>query len=403
MEQPMEWRQARDLLLEGIEPVERELLPLSRATGRILAQPQRAGWDMPPFDRSPYDGYAFQSGDTQGKLPVTLNVLEEIPAGAVPTRTVVPGTAAKVLTGAPIPPGADAVTKFEQTHFTPDTVTLLRCYFPGENVIRQGEDLRAGDLLAGPGQRVDPGLAGALWTQGVRGVEVYRRPRVGLVTTGSELQENGEPSRAGRIPNSNRPAFEAALRLAGAEPVWFGSPGDDCDAIAGMISTAWAETDLILTTGGVSVGDYDLTPAALERAGGEIVVRNLRMKPGGKCCFGWKGKKLACCLSGNPASAMTCFYAVVLPLLRKLAGYPEGQLPELTVPLGADYPKASPQTRLLRGRLTARNGRLVFLPAPSQGNGALHTLAGANALGELPAGSPPMQAGTPIQISYIGM
>lgn len=403
MEQPMEWRQARDLLLESMEPVERELLPLSRATGRILAQPQRARWDMPPFDRSPYDGYAFQSGDTQGKLPVTLKVVEEIPAGAMPTRTVVPGTAAKVLTGAPIPPGADAVTKFEETRFTPDTVTLLRPYSPGENIIRQGEDLRAGDLLAGPGQRLDPGLAGALWTQGVRGVEVYRRPRVGLITTGSELQENGAPSRAGRIPNSNRPAFEAALRLAGAEPVWFGSPGDDCDAIAGMISTAWAETDLILTTGGVSVGDYDLTPAALERAGGEIVVRNLRLKPGGKCCFGWKGKELACCLSGNPASAMTCFYAVVLPLLRKLAGYPEGQLPELTVPLGADYPKASPQTRLLRGRLTAWNGRLVFLPAPSQGNGALHTLAGANALGELPAGSPPMQAGTPIQISYIGM
>ena len=100
---------------------------------------------------------------------------------------------------------------------------------------------------------------------------------------------------------------------------------------------------------------------------------------------------------------MTCFYAVVLPLLRKLAGYPEGRLPELTVPLGADYPKASPQARLLRGRLTARNGRLVFLPAPRQGNGALHTLAGANALGEIPAGSPPMKAGTPIQISYIGM
>ena len=403
MEQPMEWRQARDLLLEGIEPVERELLSLSRATGRILAQPQRAEWDMPPFDRSPYDGYAFQSGDTQGKLPVTLNVLEEVPAGAVPTRTVVPGTAVKVLTGAPIPPGADAVTKFEETRFTPDTVTLLRRYSPGENIIRRGEDLRAGELLAGPGQRVDPGLAGALWTQGVCGVEVYRRPRVGLITTGSELQENGAPSRAGRIPNSNRPAFEAALRLAGAEPVWFGSPGDDCEAIAGMIAAAWAETDLILTTGGVSVGDYDLTPAALERAGGEIAVRNLRMKPGGKCCFGWKGKKLVSCLSGNPASAMTCFYAVVLPLLRKLAGYPEGQLPELTVPLGADYPKSSPQTRLLRGRLTAQNGRLAFLPAPSQGNGALHTLAGANALGEIPAGSPPMQAGTPIQISYIGM
>lgn len=403
MEQPMEWRQARDLLLERIVPVEPESLPLSQATGRFLAQRCVAQWAMPPFDRSPYDGYAFQSRDTGEGLPITLRVLEEIPAGAVPTQTVVPGTAVKVLTGAPIPSGADAVTKFEETRFTTDTVTLLRRYGPGENIVRRGEDLQAGDLLAVPGQRLDAGLAGALWAQGIGKVSVYRRPRVGLVTTGSELQETGEQGQDGRIPNSNRPAFEAALRLAGAEPVYFGAPGDDCDAIASVLSAAWRETDLVIVTGGVSVGDYDLTPAALKRAGGEIAVQNLRMKPGGKCCFGWQGEKLASCLSGNPASAVTCFYAVVLPLLRKLSGDVDGRQPELTVPLGADYSKASPQTRLLRGKLTIENGGLVFMPAPSQSNGALHTLTGANALAEIPGGSPPLVAGTPLQVCYIGM
>ena len=403
MEQPMEWRQARDLLLKGIQPVGEELLPLGRATGRLLASPQWARSDMPPFDRSPYDGYAFQSGDTQGKLPVTLRVLEEVPAGAIPTQKVVPGTAVKVLTGAPIPPGADAVTKFEETQFSQDAVTLLRSYESGENIIRRGEDLRTGDQLAKPGQQLDPGLAGALWGQGVREVAVYRIPRVGLITTGSELQQDHTPGLAGQIPNSNRPAFEAALKLAGTEPVYYGAPGDDCDAIASALSTALRETDLVITTGGVSVGDYDLTPAALEQAGGTIAVQNLLMKPGGKCCFGRQGKKLACCLSGNPASAMTCFYAVVLPLLRKLSGHPEGRLTELTVPLGADYPKASRQTRLLRGRLTVENGRLEFMPAASQGNGALHSLAGANALAEIPSGSPPLVAGTLLQVCYIGM
>lgn len=403
MDHPMEWRQARDLLLKHIQPVEEELLPLDQATGRLLSRPQWASSDMPPFDRSPYDGYAFQSGDTQGKLPVTLRVLEEVPAGSVPTQKVVPGTAVKVLTGAPIPPGADAVTKFEETRFSPDTVTLLRSYESGENIICRGEDLRTGDQLASPGQRLDPGLAGALWAQGVREVAVYRIPRVGLITTGSELQEDHTPGKAGQIPNSNRPAFEAALRLAGAEPVYYGTPGDDCDAIASVLSVAWRETDLVITTGGVSVGDYDLTPAALEQAGWTIAVQNLLMKPGGKCCFGWQGKKLACCLSGNPASAMTCFYAVVLPLLRKLSGHPEERLPELTVPLGADYPKASHQTRLLRGKLTFENGRLEFIPASSQSNGALHSLAGANALAEIPAGSPSLAAGTPLQVCYIGM
>ena len=403
MEQPMEWRQARDLLLEGIVPVESEYLSLDRAAGRILAQTQRARWDMPPFDRSPYDGYAFRSEDTKEKMSVTLRVLEEIPAGAVPTEAVVPGTAVKVLTGAPIPPGADAVTKFEETRFTADTVTLLRPYRAGENIIRRGEDLGRGDLLALPGQRLDAGLVGALWAQGIVEVAVYRRPRVGLITTGSELQQTGIPGRDGRIPDSNRPALEAALGLVGAEPVYCGSPEDDPDAIAAALERAWELTDLVLTTGGVSVGDYDLTPAALEQAGGQISVRNLKMKPGGKCCFGWKGKKLACCLSGNPASALTCFYAVVLPLLRKLSGERAWRLSEWSVPLGADYPKASPQPRLLRGSLGADRGRLVFVPASGQSNGALHTLAGANALGEIPAGSPPLKAGTPIQVCYIGV
>lgn len=403
MEHPMEWRQARDLLLKRIRPVEEELLPLDQAAGRLMASSQWASSDLPPFDRSPYDGYAFQSGDTKGKLPVTLRVLEEVPAGAIPIQEVVPGTAVKVLTGAPIPLGADAVTKFEETRFSQDTVTLLRSYESGENIIRRGEDLRTGDQLAKPGQQLDPGLAGALWAQGVREVAVYRIPRVGLITTGSELQQDHTPGKVGQIPNSNRPAFEAALRLAGAEPVYYGAPGDDCNAIASALSAALQETDLVITTGGVSVGDYDLTPAALEQAGGTIAVQNLLMKPGGKCCFGWQGGKLACCLSGNPASAMTCFYAVVLPLLRKLSGHPEGRLPELTVPLGTGYPKASHQTRLLRGKLTFENGRLEFMPASSQSNGALHSLAGANALAEIPSGSPPLMAGTPLQVCYIGM
>ena len=398
----MSWRQARDLLLARVEPVGEEALPLARAAGRRLARPQYARWDMPPFDRSPYDGYAFRSGDTREGEPVSLRIIEEIPAGTVPKRAVTPGTAAKVLTGAPIPPGADAVTKFEETRFTAHTVTLLRRYQPGESLIRRGEDVRAGERLARVGQPLDAGLSGALWAQGVERVWVYRRPRVGIITTGSELRDIGTPGRDGQIPNSNRPALEAALALAGAEPVFFGAPADDRDAIAALLSDALDACDLVVTTGGVSVGDYDRTPAALERAGAEIAVRNLRLKPGGKCCFGWKGNTLAACLSGNPASALTCFYAVVLPLLRRLGGDAAGRLQEVRARLAADYPKPSPQPRLLRGALGADGQGLYFTPAPGQGNGALNQMAGANALAEVPAGSGPLPAGSWVQAIYIG-
>ena len=403
MTKPMDWRAARDLLLERAVPVSTETVSLDNAAGRISAAPTAALREVPPFDRSPFDGYAFRSADTAGELPVTLTILEEVPAGAVPTRTVTSGTAVKILTGAPIPPGADAVSKFEETDFTPETVTLKRAYQPGENLICRGEDVHVGMELTRAGQTVDAGVAGALWSQGVDSVLVYRRPRVAVITTGSELEEGTASPTEGRIPNSNRPAFETALRLAGAEPVYYGTPKDDCAAIAALLERALKECDMVLTTGGVSVGDYDLTPAALECAGAEIAVRNIGLKPGGKCCFGWKNGKFAACLSGNPASALTCFYAVALPVLRRLCGREQAALPEVSARLGADFKKGGKQTRLVRGRLSADEHGLVFYPAAQQGNGALHTLAGANALAEIPSGAGPQSAGAMLRVSYFGI
>ena len=403
MTKPMEWRKARDLLLERARPIAAETIALEQAAGRILAASVAAQRDVPPFDRSPFDGYAFRSEDTAGELPVTLTILEEVAAGAVPTRTVTPGTAVKILTGAPIPPGADAVSKFEETEFTPETVTLKRAYKAGENLIRRAEDVHVGMVLAERGQVVDAGVAGALWAQGIDTVSVYRRPRVAVITTGSELEEGTDEPAEGKIPNSNRPAFETALKLAGAEPIYYGAPGDDCAAIAALMERALAECDALLTTGGVSVGDYDLTPAALEQAGVEIVVRNINLKPGGKCCYGWKNGKFAASLSGNPASALTCFYAVALPVLRRLSGVAQAQLPEVTARLAVDFKKGGKQTRLVRGRLTVDESGLVFQPAAQQGNGALHTLAGANALAEIAAGAGPQSAGTALRVCYFGI
>ncbi len=402
MKRGLDWRTARDELLQQVTPVDTQMLPLEQCSGRYLAENIAALQAVPPFDRSPLDGYAFRSADTAPDAPVTLRILEEVPAGHVPTCTVTEGTAVKILTGAPIPCGADAVSKFEETEFTPEYVTLKRQYRPGENIVFRGEDVSPGDLLGRKGQRIDAGLAGALAAQEIGEVTVHRIPKIGILTTGTELRRPSEANNNASIPNSNRTALETALRLLDCQPVFYGAPGDTVEEISSVLARALADCDMVVTTGGVSVGDYDCTPAAVEHCGAELLIQNLKLKPGGKCCFGvYKGKLIAC-LSGNPASGMTCFYAVVMPAIRRLTGAEHTAQKEVIAHITSDFPKGSKQPRLLRGVLDWAEEGLCFTPAPAQGNGTLHTLAGANAFAELPGGSGPIGAGEVVRVCYIG-
>lgn len=398
MEINMEYRAAREYLLERIQPIGwRERVPLLEADGRILAESVTAVGDVPPFDRSPFDGYAFRAADTGNaspEHPVTLNILEEVPAGSMWSREVTAGTATKILTGAPVPPGADAVTKYEDTVFTPETVTIFQQFSSGDNVIPQGEDVQKGQLLAEAGTVIDSALLGTLAAQGVTEPLVYGIPKVGIITTGSELAEPGEALTGGKIVNTNRYTFLAAVRHGGCTPVVIGAPGDDPDAIAAAMDQALKECDLVVTTGGVSVGDYDFTPDAMERAGAEILIRTLQLKPGGASAYGIRDGKLICGLSGNPASALTNYYAVVLPLLRKLRGLAEPHLTEIPVVLAEDFRKKSPKTRLIRGVLDLTGGTAKMHVSKGQGNGVLHSLIGCDLLAEIPGGSPRLAAGT---------
>lgn len=400
----LEYKEARQILMEQVCPVETEAVPLAAADGRILAQAVIAAYDVPPFDRSPYDGYAFRAEDTvnaSGKNPAVLQILEEVPAGSMWSIPVTPGTATKILTGAPIPPGADAVTKYEETEFNQEQVKIFTAFQPEENIIPRGEDVVKGMCLASPGMLIDSGLLGTLAAQGITRPLVYRRPRVGVISTGSELVEAGKVPTEGRIVNTNRYTFSAAIHRAGAEVINYGIVGDDPREIAKAFSQAAAECDLVISTGGVSVGDYDFTPAAIELAGAELLIRALKLKPGGASAYGRKGTRLLCGLSGNPASALINFYAVVLPALRKLAGHQRPELQELKVTLKDDFKKRSPKTRLIRGVLEFENGRTVMAVEKGQGNGVLHSLIGCNLLAEIPAGSPSLPAGTELKAYLI--
>ena len=387
---------ARDLLVRLAKPVDTQKIALAEASGRILAQDVPAKENVPPFDRSPYDGYAFRAEDTalaSADHPVTLKVLEEIPAGAVSHYPVTKGCAVKVLTGAPIPAGADAVTMFERTEFTKDTVTIFAPSKSGSNIVHTGEDVRIGQVLAEAGTRIDPGLAGTLASQNIPAPLVYRIPRVGIISTGSELLEVGDEMQPGKIYNSNRYTLSTTLAQLGCEPVILGQAVDRTEEICALIQKGLSECDALLLTGGVSVGDYDLTPAAMEMAGVETLFRGVDLKPGMACAYGIKDGKLVCGLSGNPASSITNFWAVAAPALKKLSGRTDCIPSEITVKLVNGFKKKNPGTRVLRGMLDLADGTVRMRVPKEQGNVVLSSTIGCNVMAIVPPGSGPLPDG----------
>ncbi len=389
----LDYEKARELLLGAACTVGTERVKLSECAGRVLAQELIAADNVPPFDRSPYDGYALRSADTAyatRENPVKLAITEEIPAGSVAAKSVAPGFAAKILTGAPIPEGADAVIMFERTEFTAQYVTVFEPVKPGENIVTAGEDVKKGETLARPGDIIDPALAGTLAAQGVSEPLVYKIPKVAVISTGSELVEADSKPAPGKIRNTNRYAFETALRRLGCEPVYMGIAGDSAEDIAAMLDKALNDCDAVLTTGGVSVGDYDLTPDAMERCGAEIIIRGVKMKPGMACAFAQRGGKLIFGLSGNPASSLTSFYVVAAPALRKLCGRADCLPREFSVGVSVEFKKKSPVTRFLRGRLYIDGSRARMELSDRQGNAVLSSAIGCDMMAIVPAGMPPL-------------
>lgn len=389
--------EAREALLARAVPLGTETAPLRKSAGRVLAQSLVAAENVPAFDRSPYDGYAFRAADTAAagkEAPVTLRITEEVPAGSVPTKPVTPGVCTKILTGAPIPEGADAVINFEATRFTDTEVTFFAPVAPGSNIVRAGEDVKAGTVLLRPGTVIDAGAAGTLAAQGVASPLVYRRVRVAVLSTGSELAEADTVPAPGKIRNSNAYTLSAALQRLGCEPVYLGIAPDSAEGIAAAMERGLSDCDALVCTGGVSVGDYDLTPDAMERIGAEMLFRGVDLKPGMACAYAVRGGKLLCGLSGNPASSLINFYLVTLPALRALAGHADPVPRSITLTLAEPYPHPSRCTRILRGVLDLTDGTARLHLTGNQRNAVISSAIGCDALAVVPAGSGPLAAGT---------
>lgn len=379
-------------ILERAAPLPAEERDLDDALGRVLAEEVAAAEDLPPFANSAMDGFAVRAADVAGagaERPVALRVLADAPAGTVVAARVGPGTAVRIMTGARMPAGADAVVPVEHTAGAGDTVRVLRPVRAGGNVRLAGEDVRAGEVVLPRGAVLRPAELGLLAAVGRPRVRVVRAPLVAVVTTGDELVAAGEAPGPGRVRDANIHSLCAQAWAAGAMPVPFPRVRDTRGAVQDALVQAWGAADVIVTNGGVSVGEWDHVKAVLEELGAARVFWGVRQKPGKPMAFWeWNGKPVLG-LPGNPVSCMVCFEEYVRPALRRMMGHAWLHRPVRTAALAEGFVKEAgdPRTHFLRVVAREREGRLVATATGPQGSGILSSMVRANALAVIPAGS----------------
>lgn len=397
--------EAQESLLNLARPLGESVVPLMEASGRVLYQDIRAQNNVPAFNKSPLDGYALRASDTKKASPahpLTLTVLEEVRAGFMPQQKVVPETAIKVMTGSPIPEGADVVIKYEEVKEDRNRIEVYQPLKAFANVIRTGDDIIRGELAASAGSMINPALTGLLASLGIYKVPVFPKVKVALVSTGDELLDPAEPLIPGKIYNSSLYSLEARCRELGAEPVVLGNVVDRAAAVAARIEQGLEKADVVISTGGVSVGDYDVVYDALLSIGAKIVFWKVNMKPGSPLIAAVKDNKTIIGLSGNPAAAMVTFDLMVVPMFKKMMGQ-KMVLPGKIKAIFLDrFDKPSPQRRLLRARLHRKNGIDFVRLTGEQGNGVLKSMVACNVLVDVPAGSGPIKTGQQINAFIIG-
>ena len=392
---------ARNSILEMIRPMGRERVGLLDCPGRVLAEDVRSSRPVPPWNNSAMDGYALRAEDVAGasrETPRTLKVVEEIQAGVVASRTLGPGEAIKIMTGAPIPDGADAVVLVEETErISEDEVEIFLAVPEGEAIRLAGEDVKPGETVLSQGTRLGAASAGMLANIGRARVYVYQKPKVAILATGEELVDLGDAPGVGQIFNSNSYALAAQVLEAGGEPVLLGIARDNAEDLTRHINDGLA-ADLLITSGGVSVGDFDLVKSTLGGLGNDMRFWRVRMKPGKPMAFGVLNGKPVFGLPGNPVSTMVSFELFVRPSLLKMQGFENLFRPSVEARLLHPLTK-SPERRHYVRSIVYRDGDEWTVQAiEAQGSNILHSMVRANALVVFPEYETELAAGSRVQV-----
>jgi molybdopterin molybdotransferase len=394
--------EAQALVLGSIKPLGIERVDLFSAVHRVLAEPVFSSLDFPRWDSSVMDGYAVRSEDL-GVTPASLIMVEEIAAGTIPQHPLGIGEASRIFTGAMMPAGADAVVIQENTAVNPDgTVSMLKSVNPGANMVRQGTHLRTGDLLMSAGTVLRAPEIGILSSVGRSFVSVYRRPVVAILSTGNELVPLGQELKPGQIIDSNQYALAAQVMEAGAVPRLLGVVKDDIPSLTRAITEA-LDAEFVLSSGGVSVGDYDHVKTVLQDLGAQILFEKVRVKPGKPLTFALLNEVAYWGLPGNPVSCMVGFWLTVYPAIRKSMGYPESlqNLPILSARLTAPAEGAGERETYVRGVLYQQEEQLYFTPRSSHASGNLVNLQGINGFGIVPVGTEKIEQSMEIRVLQV--
>lgn len=392
--------QALNILMDHVTHGKTERKPLEDCLGLILSEDVYALLDMPPFSRSAQDGYALCSKDSigaTGENPVKLKVTGKIYAGDHLDVQVRPGEAVRIMTGAMVPAGADCVLRQEDTDEGEDVVQIYKEVEPGCSICFKGEEYKKGHTLLHAGTKIDAAALAVASGNGIMELPVYERVKAAVVSSGSEVVEPGTPLTPGKIYNTNTIYMKARLSQLGAKVMMTRTVGDDLEVMAEALKEAADQAELVVTTGGVSVGQKDLTEEALLSIGAEILFHGIAIKPGMPTLAAEKDGVLFIGLSGNPFSAAIPFEMFVREILSLKMGDPDLKLRRETLTAVTGFSKNSRRRRFLRGKA---EGKEVWLP-DQQANGQMRSMVGCNCLIEIPAGSGPVKAGDKVEVLWL--
>ncbi len=380
-----------------------ERVSLNDALGRVLAEDVYAPYNIPPLDNSAMDGYAVKYADIAGATPdapASLEVTGDLPAGYTADHPVFPGKALRIMTGAPVPEGADTVIRQEDTRVEGSTVHILVEVPQGTNIRKAGEDVRQGSLLFETGTRLRPAHMGILASIQRAVLSVYQRPRVAILSTGDELVDIDQELSPGKIVNSNTYSLAALVRDSGGTPITLGVARDTKEALKERLLEG-LHTDIILSSGGVSVGDYDFVKDVLQDLGLEMKFWKVSMRPGQPLAFGIIGGKPTFGLPGNPVSVMVSFEQFVRPAMRKMAGHRDLYRATITAQAEDAVNGGIGKKYFIRCKVTNRGGSYFVTTTGAQGSGILMSMAEANGLMIIPDDQEAVQSGDMVQVQML--
>ncbi len=393
--------EARDYVLSVARPGEPEMTPVAEALGLVLAEEIVSSEAIPPFANTAMDGFALRAADV-ADAPCRLTIVGTVAAGPAPDIAVGPGQAARIMTGAVIPAGADAIVMVELTSVDGDIVTVTESVPVGNHIRGAGDDIEPGEVVFAPGTVLTPGHLGVLCSLGRREVLAHRRVRVGVFSTGDELVDEDRDLRPGEIRDSNRRTLLSMVALAGADPIDLGLVRDDEDAIEAALRSGAASCDALITSGGVSMGDFDFVKAVLSRIG-EMRWMQVAIKPAKPFAFGTVGGTPIFGLPGNPVSSMVSFELFARTGLRSMMGHVDPTRPPIRAIADEDLRRhPDGKTHFLRTIAdVGEDGRLHVRSAGGQGSHMLWAMAKANALAVVPDGEG-VAAGDDVDVLYLG-